>query len=108
MNIRELLNSLETIEHTTGNPVNSLDNMDIVPVEVDNVDHTESSTMMPPAIAKITKSCGCDYNCDCMTGDTDVGAAPDYEEEDTGEIGEIIRLAGMTPAVVVSTGGSEF
>jgi hypothetical protein len=95
MNFRELLNNLGAIGDTADVAIGASD-------DESNIEHTDSTPVMSMAPVK---SCGCDSDCDCMTGDMDVDASPDYEEEDTGEIGEIIRLAGMTPAVVVSTGG---
>ena len=96
MNIRELLQNLDTIEpHTTGSPVNSLDSIQIEPVEVDNTDYSEGETMIPPQIDSTT-ACGCS---------DEQELAPDYEEEEDTDsnIDDLIRLAGMPPIIMISS-----
>jgi hypothetical protein len=87
----EGIEQLDGIGHTTGNPVNSLDSLEMEPVAVDNTDHTDSTTMIP----KPEHDCGCNGECECHDEH-----GVDYEEEDGDELEDIQHLAGIPIAVV--------
>ena len=93
MNIRDLIDNLDSIEHTTGNPVNGTASLEIKPVEVDNTDHSDVSVMIPPQAEEPCAPCD-DQACAC-------NASPDYEEEDETHIDDLVRLAGMPGIIVI-------
>jgi hypothetical protein len=111
---RQMLDTLDGVEHTTGNPSNAVDGTgaQLSPVPVDNTDNTESETMISPlqlqvelvkqgesdeSYAPYSSSCGCSGECDCP--DTD---SVDYEDEesDTDALTDIRQLAGITPVII--------
>jgi hypothetical protein len=79
------IEQLDGTEHTTGNPVNSLDSLEIVPVEVDNIDHSDSTAMIPAT----------EPDCECNSEH-----GTDYEEEDSTDLEDIQHLAGMPVTVL--------
>lgn len=106
---RAMLDQMDGVEHTTGNPSNALDSVEggLVPVVADNTDTSEQSTMIPPLQASLEllkkatgvgnaydgdSGCGCEQPCDCAT------ASADYAEED--DLDDITRLAGI-PAITI-------
>jgi hypothetical protein len=115
--LRGLLDTLDNVEHTTGNPSNALDSVEggLVPVVHDNTDNTEAEVMVPPLQAALELQkreagidsfydeeggCGCDQPCDCDSN------SEDYADEG-GELSDITRLAG-TPIIAVTTSGTPF
>jgi hypothetical protein len=107
---RSMLDQMDGMEHTTGNPSNALDSVEagLVPVVADNTDASEQSTMIPPLQASLELlkkatgvdnaydeegGCGCEEApCGCE------GGSEDYAEEDG--LGDITRLAGI-PAITI-------
>jgi hypothetical protein len=107
---RAMLDQMDGMEHTTGNPSNALDSVEggLVPVVADNTDASEQSTMIPPLQASLELlkkatgvdnaydekgGCGCEEQpCGCE------GGSEDYAEEDG--LGDITRLAGI-PAITI-------
>jgi hypothetical protein len=117
--LRGLLDTLDNVEHTTGNPSNALDSVEggLVPVVADNTDNTESGVMVPPLQAALELQkreagidsfydeeggCGCDQPCDCASTE-------DYADE-AGELSDITRLAGFPqePIVAITTSSTPF
>jgi hypothetical protein len=95
---RQMLDTLDGVEHTTGNPSNAVDgtgeSMIIAPV--DNTDYTEKHTMIPAQFdAEQEHDCGCSDECECHDND----GALDYEEEDA--LTDIRQLAGIQPIAIV-------
>lgn len=106
--LRDFIAQLDGIEHTTGNPSNSLDSVDagLVPAIASNADHSDGERMVPPLQANLEllkkatgvesvydeeHDCGCQGSCECD--------GEDYETEED-QLGDITRLAGI-PAVAV-------
>jgi hypothetical protein len=110
-----MLDTLDGVEHTTGNPSNALDSVDagLVPVVANNADHSEQGVMIPPLQAKLEllkratdvpnvydgmdeeHDCGCQGPCEC----------DDYAEED--QVSDIKRLAGVPVAAVIELSDDE-
>jgi hypothetical protein len=115
--LRNLIDTLDNTEHTTGNPSNALDSVEggLVQVAHDNTDNTESGVMVPPLQAALElqkrdagvdsfydeEGCGCDQPCEC--------SSEDYADE-TDELSDITRLAGFPqePIVAITTSSTPF
>jgi hypothetical protein len=115
--LRNLIDTLDNTEHTTGNPSNALDSVEggLVQVAADNTDNTESGVMVPPLQAALElqkrdagvdsfydeEGCGCDQPCEC--------SSEDYADE-TDELSDITRLAGFPqePIVAITTSSTPF
>jgi hypothetical protein len=113
-----MLDTLDGVEHTTGNPSNALDSVDagLVPVVADNTDHAEADVMIPPLQAKLEllkratdvpniyndmepeHDCGCSGECECDDN-------ADYAEED--EVSGIKRLAGVPVTAIFTAADDE-
>ena len=116
---RQMLDTLDGVEHTTGNPSNAVDSVDagLVPVVANNTDASEADVMIPPLQAKLEllkratdvpnvydemgdDECGCGQTpCGCG------GSYPDYESEED-ELDGIKRLAGV-PVTAIFTAGED-
>jgi hypothetical protein len=86
---RQMLDSLDGVEHTTGNPANAVDgtgtSMMVVPT--DNADHSDQE-----------HDCGCSGECEC----DDAGDVVDYEDEGgDSSLSDMRHLAGIQPIAVV-------
>jgi hypothetical protein len=103
---RSMLDQMDGVEHTTGNPSNALDSVEggLVPVVADNTDASEQSTMIPPLQATLEllkKATGVDNaygeegGCGCQDG------SEDYADE-VDELGDIQRLAGFPQEPIVA------
>jgi hypothetical protein len=95
---RQMLDTLDGVEHTTGNPSNAVDGTgeSMIVAPVDNTDYTEKHTMIPADFSSEDEhDCGCSGECECQ----DNAGAPDYEEEDA--ITDIQHLAGLKPIAIV-------
>ena len=95
---RQILDTLDGVEHTTGNPSNAVDGTgaSMIVAPVDNTDHTETHAMIPADFSSEDEhDCGCSGECECHDHDD----AVDYEDEDA--ITDIQQLAGLRPIAIV-------
>jgi hypothetical protein len=120
MKIQELLqgliDDLDGMEHTTGNPRNSTTSAQggLVPAFADNTDNTEAEVFVPPLQASLElqkREAGVDSIYDSEDECVDLIGA-DYEEESDGtdELNAITRLAGFPqePIVAITQSSTPF